>query len=134
METSMIWGNLAVQNIERTNLFYQSLGFKNNGYNEVEHIASFKFGNNEFVINFFLADRIASSMNGKVSSTKEGNEVIFSIAAKNTQEVDRWADLVESSGGSIIMGPKTDENGFYVCVFADPDGHKFNIVRMDERM
>ncbi|UKT65078.1 VOC family protein [Pedobacter mucosus] len=134
MKTSMIWGNLAVQDIKRTKSFYQNLGFKINGYDEVENIASFKFGDNEFVINFFLSDRIASSMNGNVSSTKNGNEVIFSLAASNTEEVDKWAGLVKSSGGSIVMGPKIDENGFYVCVFADPDGHKFNLVRMDERM
>ena len=73
-------------------------------------------------------------MNGNVSSSKDGNEVIFSIAAKNNTEVDEWAEIVKSSGGSLNMGPKIDENGFYVCVFADPDGHKFNIVCMDKRM
>ena len=134
MKTSMIWGNLAVQDIKRTKSFYQNLGFKINGYHEGENMASFKFGDNEFILNFFLSDRIASSMNGNVSSTEDGNEVIFSLAAGTIEEVNQWAALVNSSGGSIIMGPKIDENGFYVCVFADPDGHKFNLVRMDERM
>lgn len=134
MNTSMIWGNLAVQDIKRTKSFYEQLGFQSNGYDEVKSLASFKFGENQFVINFFKFDRLESSMNGKVSSTKDGNEVIFSLAAKSTAEVDQWANLVASSGGEVNMGPKVDENGFYVCVFADPDGHKFNIVCMDQQM
>jgi predicted lactoylglutathione lyase len=134
MKTSMIWGNLAVDDINKTKSFYEQLGFQSNGYNEVENLTSFKFGDNKFIINFFKSDRLASSMNGNVSSTKDGNEVIFSMAAKSKEEVDQWAELVKSSGGSLIMRPKIDENGFYVCVFADPDGHKFNIVCMDERM
>lgn len=134
MQTSMIWGNLAVEDLQRTKSFYEQLGFQSNGYDEVENLASFKFGDNQFVINFFKSDRLASSMNGQVSSTKDGNEVIFSMAAKSNEEVDQWAEQVESSGGSLCMAPQIDENGFYVCVFADPDGHKFNVVNMDERL
>ncbi|MFC4209717.1 glyoxalase/bleomycin resistance/extradiol dioxygenase family protein [Pedobacter petrophilus] len=134
MQTSMIWGNLAVEDLKRTKSFYEQLGFKSNGYDEVENLASFKFGDNQFVINFFKSDRLASSMNGNVNSTRDGNEVIFSMAAKSNEEVDQWAELVKSSRGTLNMGPKIDENGFYVCVFSDPDGHKFNIVCMDERM
>jgi predicted lactoylglutathione lyase len=134
MQTSMIWGNLAVGDLQRTKSFYEQLGFQSNGYDEVENLVSFKFGDNQFVINFFKSDRIASSMNGNVSSTKDSNEVLFSLAAKSNEEVDQWAELVTSSGGCLIMDPKIDENGFYVCVFADPDGHKFNIVCMDKRM
>ena len=130
----MIWGNLAVQDIERTRSFYKALGFQSNGDNEAEEMTSFKFGDNQFIINFFLEDRIASSMNGPVSSTENGNETLFSLAADSNEEVDQLKRLVESTDGKIIMGPKLDENGFYVCVFSDPDGHKFNVVRMTEGM
>ncbi|MFC4212389.1 VOC family protein [Pedobacter lithocola] len=132
METSMIWGNLAVQDIKRTKSFYEQLGFKINGYDELANLVSFKFGDNQFIINFFNADRLAASMNGHVSSNEDGNEVIFSLAAESKAEVDQWAELAEPAGGTLQMRPKVDENGFYVCVFADPDGHKFNVVRMDE--
>lgn len=36
-------------------------------------------------------------MNGNVISTKDGNEVIFSMAAKSNQEVDQWARQRENN-------------------------------------
>ena len=56
------------------------------------------------------------------------------MTVRSNEEVDQWAESAKSTEGRLIIGPKIDENGFYVCVFADPDGHKFNIVCMDEGM
>jgi len=35
MQTLMIWGNLAAEDLKRTKSFYEQLGFQSNGYDEV---------------------------------------------------------------------------------------------------
>lgn len=52
MKPKRIWANLAVKNIERTQDFYLSLGFKLNGMAS-EGLVSFLFGDDEFLIHFF---------------------------------------------------------------------------------
>lgn len=44
------------------------------------------------------------------------------MAVRSNEEVDQWAEPAKSTGGRLIREQKIDENGFYVCVFADPDG------------
>jgi predicted lactoylglutathione lyase len=46
---------------------------------------------------------------------------------------------IENVGGTIFLDPNIDRkefydtNGYFVCVFSDPDGHKFNLL-YDENM
>ena len=42
-------------------------------------------------------------------------------------EVTSWIKKVKSAGGSIFSDPQDYERG-YTFGFADPDGHKFNIL------
>lgn len=51
MKPQNIWANLSVEDIERTQSFYQSLGFQLNGIPS-EDLVSFLFGNDGFVIHF----------------------------------------------------------------------------------
>ncbi|QKJ64033.1 VOC family protein [Flavobacterium sp. M31R6] len=124
MEPKFIWANLASSDLEKTTQFYTALGFESNG--KMDEGTSFFFGQNKFVINFFIEQRLKKDVNGNVGIPKE-NEVIFSLSASSKEEVNNWVEKVKSAGGTIFAAPQDYEKG-YTFGFADPDGHKFNIL------
>lgn len=124
MEPKFIWANLVTNDLERTTQFYTALGFQSNG--KMDEGTSFFFGQNKFVINFFTEQRLKKDVNGNIGIPKE-NEVIFSLSASSKEEVNNWVEKVKSAGGTIFAEPQDYEKG-YTFGFADPDGHKFNIL------
>lgn len=133
MKPKKIWANLGVEHISRTKHFYQSLGFRLNG-NPADDLVSFLFGEDDFIIHFFQKERLKASMEGELSQLQHGNEIMFSLLAESTDEYDNWIVEIQNAGGTILFDsnkdrkPFYDENGYYVCVFADPDGHRFNLL------
>jgi uncharacterized protein len=123
-----IWANLGVKDVERTKAFYTKLGFKKNSGHESDELTSFLFGDDGFVIHFFKEDSLKKGMKGDLSDLSKGNEVIFSISAEKEAEVDEWAVKVKDAGG-VVFSPPEAFQGMYGCAFADPDGHKFNILK-----
>ncbi|MDL5513305.1 VOC family protein [Arenibacter sp. M-2] len=133
MRTKQIWANLGVVNIERTITFYQSLGFQLNG-SPSDDLVSFFFGVDNFVIHFFKKEKLESSMEGSYADLTKGNEVMFSMAVDSKDEYDYWINIINKAGGKILFDSNKDrkafydDNGYYVCVFKDPDSHKFNLL------
>jgi uncharacterized protein len=123
-----IWANLGVKDVERTKAFYTKLGFKKNSGHESDELTSFLFGDDGFVIHFFKEDSLKKGMKGDLADLSKGNEVIFSFSAETEAEVDEWAVKVKDAGGVIFSEPEAFQ-GMYGCAFADPDGHKFNILK-----
>ena len=128
MKSNQIWANLAVSDLDRTTTFYSALGFKSNGASE--DLTSFFFGENKFVIHFFLNDKLKPAMKGELADLEQGNEIIFTISAETKEEVNNWAEKVQAAGGKVVSQPEEFGEGYYGFVFADPDGHKFNIFYM----
>ena len=132
MKTKKIWANLAVKDVERTHEFYKALGFKPNGTfpNEYE-LASFLVGRDDFVVHFFSRDSVQfqTSMGGEIADLTQGNEVMFTLSADSKEEVEEWAEAVGKAGGTVFSKPQNiqDNNNWYGCGFADPDGHKWNV-------
>ena len=123
-----IWGNLGVADVERTKAFYTKLGFEKNAGHESDELASFVFGEERFVINFFKNESLKRAMKSELSDLSIGNEIMFSISAETEEEVHEWAAKVEEAGGTIFSPPEAF-HGMYGCAFTDPDGHKFNILK-----
>lgn len=133
MKPKNIWANLGVENIKRTQEFYSSLGFQLNG-NPTEDLVSFLFGDNDFVIHFFEKEKLKSSIEGELPDLGQENEVMFSLSVETKNEFDNWINEIKQAGGTVVFDSNKDRkefydnNGFYVCVFTDPDGHKFNLL------
>jgi hypothetical protein len=128
MNTKRIWANFGVQDLGRTTKFYKQLGFKQNG--ESDQLTSFFFGEKDFIIHFFLKDLLEPGMKGEIIDTKAGNEIIFTLSADTKEEVDNWEKEVQEAGGTIVSRPEEFGKGYYGFVFADPDGHRFNVFQM----
>lgn len=127
MNSKSIWANLVSDNMDRTRKFYSALGFKSNDDSNSDEMTSFSFGQHNFVINFFGKSRLENDFLGKAADTQKQNEIIFSLSAGNRAEVDQWHEKVVSAGGNVIAKPYDYDRG-YTFVFADPDGHKFNVL------
>lgn len=131
MNPKRIWSNLAVSDLERTTIFYTELGFKSNNTHPSKELTSFMVGENNFVINFFLKDILKTAMKGEMADAQSVNEVIFTLSAGSKNQVDNWEKEVERAGGKIISRPEEFGKGYYGFVFADPDGHRFNVFYME---
>jgi len=125
MKTKKIWANFGVRNLERTTSFYKQLGFKQNGASD--QLTCFFFGEENFIIHFFLKDILEPGMKGQIIDTAAGNEIIFTLSADSKEEVNNWEKEVRKAGGTIVSMPEEFGPGYYGFVFADPDGHKFNV-------
>lgn len=128
MKTKKIWANFSVRDLERTTEFYKQLGFKQNGASD--QLTSFFFGDENFIIHFFLKDILEPGMKGQIIDTKAGNEIIFTLSADTKEEVNDWEKAVREAGGTIVSKPEEFGKGYYGFVFADPDGHRFNVFQM----
>ncbi|MCS4225748.1 VOC family protein [Sphingobacterium sp. BIGb0165] len=131
MKPKKIWANLAVANLERTQKFYEVLGFKPNNPYTSNELVSFFFGENDFIIHFFLKNILESNVKDvNFGDSQISNEIIFTLSAESKEQADQWANEVESAGGTIVSKPTSFGNNYYGFVFADPDGHKFNVFKM----
>ncbi|MCE4064727.1 VOC family protein [Chryseobacterium gleum] len=131
MKPKMIWANLAVTNLERTQKFYTELGFRPNNPHSSNELVSFFFGENEFVIHFFLKDIIERNLKTmNFGDPQSANEIIFTLSAETKEQVNNWANEVKNAGGTIVSEPENFGDNYYGFVFADPDGHKFNVFFM----
>ena len=128
MNPKKIWANFAVSDLDRTTRFYTSLGFKPNGRSK--DLTSFLFGENDFIIHFFLSEVLKEGIKGEINDSQKSNEIIFTISAESKIEVDMWAKEVEPAGGKLVSQPEEFGKGYYGFVFADPDGHRFNVFYM----
>jgi predicted lactoylglutathione lyase len=128
MNPKKIWSNLAVSDLERTTKFYTELGFKFNGSSK--ELTSFLVGEDDFIMHFFLKDILRTAIKGEITDSQNANEIIFTLSAESREQVDNWAKEVESAGGKLISRPEEFGKGYYGFVFADPDGHKFNVFYM----
>jgi uncharacterized protein len=129
MNTKQIWANLAVRDLERSTNFYTDIGFKFNGASK--ELTSFIIGENNFVINFFRSEVLQNALQGELVDSRSGNEVLFTLGARSKEEVDNWETEISNAGGTIISKPEEFGQGYYGFVFADPDGHKYNVFYME---
>lgn len=128
MKSKRIWANFSVQDLDRTTRFYKQIGFKHNGASA--QLTSFFFGEDDFIIHFFLKDVLEPAMMGPVVDARTGNEIIFTLSADSREEVNDWEKEVKQAGGIVVSKPEEFGEGYYGFVFADPDGHRFNVFYM----
>ena len=132
MKPKKIWANFSVKDAQRTSQFYTQLGFTPFNTNNYPKLASFLFGDNNFVIHFFEE---GSQIDEYLTpGTKATSEVIFTLSAETEAEVKEWAEKIKKAGGNIFREAGRDETNYYGFAFADPDGHKFNVLLMEKGM
>lgn len=123
-----VWANLPVKDVARTRTFYTSLGFRPAvGYDNGDQLASFLFGDEQFMVHFFPENAFATAARTPAADPRRGSEVLFTLSAQSRPEVDEWVDSVREAGGTVFAQPE-EVGTMYGCGFADPDGHRWNVL------
>ncbi|WP_066254397.1 VOC family protein [Neobacillus drentensis] len=127
-----LWLNLPVREPERAKEFYSQLGFRlNEQYASQDGSSCFILGDNKVVLMLFPESTFRSFTGNAVADSRQSTEVLFSLGANSRDEVDELAMKAERAGGSVYSRPGEQGGWMYGCGFADPDGHRWNVLYMD---
>jgi uncharacterized protein len=127
--TNEFWVNLPVKNVDNSIEFFTKLGFT---FDPKYGKNALQAGSKDTVVMLFEDSAFKGFTENAVSDTKEGTEVLFNLRADTKADVDDWAVKVKDAGGSVYRGPEEKDGWMYGCGFADPDGHRWSILYMDE--
>ncbi|MDB5209069.1 MAG: extradiol dioxygenase [Flavisolibacter sp.] len=130
--TKDIWINLPVKDVNKSKEFFSSLGFRlNTRMGTSADSASFFVGEKNVVLMLFSEAMFKGFTANELADTSKGTEVLFSIDAESTEEVDEMAKKAVDAGGILFSKPALNQGWMYGCAFADLDGHRWNVLYMD---
>ena len=126
------WVNLPVKNITRSKEFFGRLGFSfNPNLVDSEESACLIVGDNKVVVMLFVESTFTKAARNGIADAKQATEVLLSIDAETRQEVDDMARKAIEAGGTVFGQPAEIQGWMYGCGFADPDGHRWNVLFRD---
>ncbi|WP_337031278.1 VOC family protein [Paenibacillus illinoisensis] len=123
-----IWINLPVKDVEKSTAFFNEIGF--HAVSVGNERAKLTIGQTTILL--FPDTAFEKFTRSTIADTSHSAEVIFSIGADSREEVDAFIQKVEVAGGSIFGKPAENEGWMYGAGFADLDGHRWNLLYMDE--
>lgn len=123
-----IWINLPVKDVERSTAFFNEIGFQALAVgNERSRLAI-----GQTTILLFPEAVFEKFTGSKTADTSHCAEVMFSIGAESREEVDAFIQKVELAGGNVFGKPGEMDGWMYGAGFADLDGHRWNLLYMDQ--
>ena len=130
--TRNIWINLPVKDLEAAKEFYKQSGFLvQHGAHDNESMAGFIVEDQKVQIMLFQEETFKGFTRNELAETSIGTEVLFSLSAGTREEVDSLIFRIQQAGGTIFAEPG-EQNGMYGAGFIDLDGHRWNLLVMDE--
>lgn len=130
--TKQIWINLPVKDVNASKTFFSKLGFSfNEKYANTNNSACLQIGDKSVVVMLFTEKLFEGFVQHKISDTKQGNEVLFSLDVESREEVDEFAKKVMEAGGTVFSKPAENQGWMYGFGFQDLDNHRWNVLFMD---
>lgn len=126
-----IFINLPVTDVARSAAFYQAIGFTKDERFSADHAVAMAWSDD---IKFMLLshDFFATFAQLPIADERERTAHILCLAMDSRADVDSIVAQAAAAGGTPDIGP-TDEHGYmYGRNFADPDGHVFAPMWMDQ--
>ena len=125
----MIFVNLPVTDRDRSQAFYEALGFRYNPQFSDDRSASFWIEENIAVM-LLTRDRFADFVAGQVGDPAVATSVLNCLSAGSRAEVDDLVARAVAAGGKPWL-PAQDHGLMYGSSFADPDGNVWEVMWMD---
>ena len=126
------WINLPVKDINRSKEFFTKLGFRfNSQHGNSANSACLLIGDSNVVCMLFDEATFAEYIGKDTGIAKNATEVLLSIDAQSKEEVDGMVVKAIAAGGTSNHKPGEMKGFMYGCVFADLDGHRWNVLYMD---
>ncbi|MCP9235903.1 VOC family protein [Lewinella sp. JB7] len=131
--TKQIWLNLPVTDVAASRKFFRAIGFRESPRHAGNpHLAGFLIGEHDFVMMLFPQTEFQNFTQLPVTDTGKSSEVLINVDAENPAAVDAMRDRVAAAGGNIYTPPTLVNGWMYLFCFADPDGHRWCVMHMDE--
>lgn len=125
-----IFVNLPVKDLQRSMNFFRHLGFSFNEQFTDEKAACLVLG--EKIYAMLLTESFFKTFTKKeIADASKTTEVLIALDAESREQVDDVVKKAIEAGGSTYLEPQ-DHGWMYSHSFADPDGHQWEIVYMDE--
>ncbi|HEX5651651.1 MAG TPA: VOC family protein [Chitinophagaceae bacterium] len=125
-----IFVNLPVRNLQRSIEFFTKLGFTFNPQFTDDKATCMIIGENIFAM-LLVEERFKDFTRKPISDASKTTEVLIALDAESREKVDEIVKKAVEAGGSIYAEPQ-DHGWMYGHSFADPDGHQWEILYMDE--
>lgn len=127
-----LWINLPVKNVAVSKAFFTKLGFSfNSGHGETDTSACLIVDEKKTAIMLFEESQLKHFLMNDVTDTKTSNEVMISFSAETKEQIDEMAKKAEAAGANVFSKPAEIQGWMYGFAFADPDGHRWNMLYMD---
>lgn len=129
--TKELWINLPVKDLKKSKTFFTKIGFSFKD-RETEDMIAMMVGEKKVPVMLFAESTFKNVIQHNVTDTKKSSEAIFSFDAESRDEVDELAKKVEEAGGTVFSKPAENQDWMYGCAFTDLDGHRWNVLYMDQ--
>jgi|SRR5690606_12095252 len=129
--TKGLWLNLPVKDIEASKKFFAAIGFAINEDRSNATMAAVFVGTDKCPVMLFQEETLKEVMQAEVSDATKAGEVMISFDASTREEIDEMAERVAAAGGNVWSKPAEIQGWMYGFAFSDPDGHRWNMLYMD---
>jgi predicted lactoylglutathione lyase len=126
-----IFVNLPVKDLKRTMDFFTHLGFSFNQQFTDEKTACLVINEGSIYAMLITEEFFKTFTRKPISDATKSTEVLIALDAESRQEVDDMIRKAVEAGGTVYMESQ-DHGWMYGHSFADPDGHQWEILYMDE--
>jgi predicted lactoylglutathione lyase len=127
----MIFVNLPVTDVARSTAFYEGIGMVKDPRFSNEVASAMGWSD---TIVFMILDKgfFATFTPKTIADATATTEVLIALSMESRAEVDSIVEKAGAHGGSADVRPAQDMGFMYSRAFADPDGHMFEPIHMDE--
>ncbi|WP_224998808.1 VOC family protein [Cesiribacter sp. SM1] len=125
-----IFVNLPVKDLSVSRAFFTSLGFTFNPQFSDDKAACMIIGENIF--SMLITEAFFKTFTQKpICDATQSTEALIAIDVESREKVDEMVKKAVAAGGTIYKEPQ-DHGWMYYHSFADPDGHQWELMYMDE--
>lgn len=130
MKAKSIFVNLPVKDLSVSREFWTKLGFT---FNEQfsDNKALCLILNDGLIYSMLITHEFFQSFTNRPIAENNTTQVLIAIEVESKEKVDEIIKLALENGGSRY-GESADHEWMYYDRFADPDGHQWEIMYMDE--
>ncbi len=126
-----IFVNLPVKDLKRSIDFFTHLGFSFNQQFTDDKAACLVINDGSIYAMLLTEPMFKTFTKKEIADASKTTEVLIAIDTDSREQVDELVKKAVEAGGSIYTEP-ADHGWMYQHSFADPDGHQWEILYMDE--
>lgn len=126
----MIFVNLPVRDLPSARAFYEALGFRIEERSSDEGSAAVVVDEN-IVVTLMRRDRFADLVAGEAGDPSRVTTALHCLTVGSRDEADDFVTRALAAGGKPWLAAR-DEESRYTGSFADPDGHVWEVMWMDQ--